>query len=42
MKQYLKELIEEGNTYGAFFIILSVELIFIYLMYQLLMLLLAY
>jgi len=42
MIQFLKELIDEGNIYGAFFIIISVELIFLYIMYQLLMLMLAY
>lgn len=42
MIQFIKELIEEGNIFGAMAIILSVELIFIYIMYQLLMLMLAY
>lgn len=42
MIQFIKELIEEGNLFGAMGIILSVEIIFIYIMYQLLMLMLAY
>lgn len=42
MIQFLKELIDEGNIYGAFLIIIGVELFFLFIMYKLLMLMLAY
>lgn len=35
MIQFLKELIEEGNIFGAMGIILSIEIILLYIMYQL-------
>lgn len=35
MIDYLKKLIEEGNIFGAMGIILGIEIILLYIMYQL-------
>ena len=35
MIQFIKELIEEGNIFGAMSIILGIEIILLYIMYQL-------
>jgi len=42
MIQFIKDLIDEGNIFGAMGILISIELIFLYIMYQLLMLMFLY